>query len=93
MMIRRRRRAMTSSSNFQAETQPYRLRNILRAKKPPPAPDPDAANSPNPDPGWRPLHLHPKWKTFLKLLSGTLYVTPAEHRPPFLELLKEADLL
>lgn len=73
---------MTSNCNFQPETQPYQLRNILLAKKP---------NSLDPDS--HPLHLHPKWKTFLKLLSGTLCVTPAEYRPPFLELLKEADLL
>ncbi len=84
------------TSNFQSEMQPYRLRNIFDAKNPAAAMDPPVTTpnpNPNTDSGSRPLHLHPKWKTFLKLLSGTLYVTPAEHRPPFLELLKEADLL
>ncbi len=72
----------SNNSNFQPETQPYQPRNTFPA---PAAPDthPDS----------RPLHRHPQWNAFLKLLNGTLYLTPSEHRGPFLELLKQADRL
>ncbi len=72
----------SSNSNFQPETQPYQPRNAFFA---PAAPDTHSDS--------RPLHRHPQWNAFLKLLNGTLYLTPAEYRAPFLELLKQADLL
>ena len=49
--------------------------------------------SKQPGPESLPLNQHPAWPTFLECLMNTFQGFPAEFRPHFLALLREADLL